>query len=71
MYDSVENLASMVSIGLGLPETTFQHAGDTTASILAPTVFNLVKDSQKDTILAGFHTDPNFCRLMADRLSLV
>ncbi|KAJ3758014.1 hypothetical protein EV360DRAFT_83484 [Lentinula raphanica] len=60
MKQSVENLADMVCIGLGLPSDTFRDAGEYGPHLLAPTASDLVKFGQKDTILAGFHTDLNF-----------
>ena len=77
---SVENLAEMAAVGLGLPRETFKDAGrygyvsDATwllfqanygrlcyrPHLLAPTASDLVKYGEKDTILAGFHTDLNF-----------
>ncbi|KAK0246270.1 hypothetical protein EDD85DRAFT_803664 [Armillaria nabsnona] len=60
MKHAVENLADMASIGLGLPAETFREAGRYGPHILAPTASDLVKYGQKDTILAGFHTDLNF-----------
>lgn len=60
MKDAVENLAEMTAIGLGLPREAFTDAGRYGPHLLAPTASDLVKYSQKDTILAGFHTDLNF-----------
>lgn len=60
MKDAVENLAEMAAIGLGLARETFTDAGRYGPHLLAPTASDLVKYSQKDTILAGFHTDLNF-----------
>ncbi|KAL0579464.1 hypothetical protein V5O48_002570 [Marasmius crinis-equi] len=60
MKQAVEDLASMASIGLGLPENTFRDAGRYGPHLLAPTASDLVKYGQKDAILAGFHTDLNF-----------
>lgn len=50
----------MAATGLGLPEATFKDAGRYGPHILAPTSSDLQKYGQKDTILAGFHTDLNF-----------
>lgn len=50
----------MAAIGLGLPGHTFKEAGKYGPHILAPTASDLVKYGQKDTILAGFHSDLNF-----------
>ncbi|KAH9951028.1 Clavaminate synthase-like protein [Amylocystis lapponica] len=60
MKDAVEGLAEMAAIGLGLRRETFRNAGRYGPHLLAPTASDLVKYSQKDTILAGFHTDLNF-----------
>ncbi|KAH9044567.1 Clavaminate synthase-like protein [Lactarius pseudohatsudake] len=57
---SVEGLAQMTAIGLGLPQETFTDAGKYGPHLLAPTASDLVKYKEKDTILAGFHTDLNF-----------
>ncbi|KAK7465392.1 hypothetical protein VKT23_005370 [Stygiomarasmius scandens] len=60
MKQAVADLADMTCIGLGLPENMFREAGKYGPHILAPTASDLVKYGQKDTILAGFHTDLNF-----------
>ncbi|KAF9041737.1 Clavaminate synthase-like protein [Hymenopellis radicata] len=60
MKRAVENLADMTSIGLGLHSDTFRVAGKYGPHILAPTASDLRKYGEKDTILAGFHTDLNF-----------
>ncbi|POS76709.1 hypothetical protein DHEL01_v204894 [Diaporthe helianthi] len=60
MKNAVSALAEMAAVGLGIPETTFKDAGRYGPHILAPTASDLVKYGQKDTILAGFHTDLNF-----------
>ncbi|KZT75093.1 Clavaminate synthase-like protein [Daedalea quercina L-15889] len=60
MKDAVEDLGEMVCIGLGLPRESFRDAGRYGPHLLAPTASDLVKYGQKDTILAGFHTDLNF-----------
>ncbi|KAF4573211.1 hypothetical protein EYR36_007721 [Pleurotus pulmonarius] len=60
MKNAVENLAEMAAIGLGLPGHTFKEAGKYGPHILAPTASDLVKYGQRDTILAGFHSDLNF-----------
>lgn len=57
---SVSGLAEMAAVGLGIPEATFKDAGRYGPHILAPTASDLVKYGEKDTILAGFHTDLNF-----------
>ncbi|CAI4218357.1 unnamed protein product [Parascedosporium putredinis] len=50
----------MAAVGLGLPAETFSAAGKYGPHLLAPTASDLQKYGQKDTILAGFHTDLNF-----------
>ncbi|KAL0951570.1 hypothetical protein HGRIS_008252 [Hohenbuehelia grisea] len=60
MKNAVENLAEMAAVGLGLPAETFKEAGRYGPHILAPTASDLVKYGEKDTILAGFHSDLNF-----------
>lgn len=50
----------MAATGLGLAEDTFSDAGRYGPHSLAPTSSDLRKYGQKDTILAGFHTDLNF-----------
>ncbi|KAJ8462280.1 hypothetical protein ONZ45_g17991 [Pleurotus djamor] len=60
MKNAVENLAEMAAIGLGLPSETFKGAGKYGPHLLAPTASDLQKYGQKDTILAGFHSDLNF-----------
>lgn len=50
----------MAAAGLGLPEKTFSDAGRYGPHILAPTASDLRRYGEKDTILAGFHTDLNF-----------
>ncbi|CCM04195.1 uncharacterized protein FIBRA_06361 [Fibroporia radiculosa] len=60
MKDAVEDLGEMVAIGLGLHGDTFRGAGKYGPHLLAPTASDLVKYAEKDTILAGFHTDLNF-----------
>ncbi|KAL1951582.1 hypothetical protein VTO73DRAFT_731 [Trametes versicolor] len=60
MKTAVESLAEMAAIGLGLPRQTFKEAGRYGPHLLAPTASDLVKYGEKDTILAGFHTDLNF-----------
>lgn len=50
----------MAAAGLGLSEKTFSDAGRYGPHILAPTASDLRKYGDKDTILAGFHTDLNF-----------
>ncbi|KAF8640724.1 hypothetical protein AX17_000376 [Amanita inopinata Kibby_2008] len=60
MKAAVTNLAEMTAVGLGLPAKTFSDAGKYGPHLLAPTASDLVKFGQKDTILAGFHTDLNF-----------
>ncbi|OJT15802.1 hypothetical protein TRAPUB_3908 [Trametes pubescens] len=60
MKTAVEGLAEMASIGLGLSRQAFKDAGRYGPHLLAPTASDLVKYGEKDTILAGFHTDLNF-----------
>ncbi|EAA29816.3 Clavaminate synthase-like protein [Neurospora crassa] len=60
MKSAVEGLTEMTAVGLGLPAGTFKDAGKYGPHLLAPTASDLVKYGQKDTILAGFHTDLNF-----------
>ncbi|KAI0068123.1 Clavaminate synthase-like protein [Artomyces pyxidatus] len=60
MKNAVEGLAEMAAVGLGLSRETFTDAGRYGPHLLAPTASDLVKYGQKDTILAGFHTDLNF-----------
>ncbi|KAI0778435.1 Clavaminate synthase-like protein [Trametes elegans] len=57
---NVEDIAVAAAIGLGLPRETFKEAGKYGPHLLAPTASDLKKYGQKDTILAGFHTDLNF-----------
>jgi len=60
MKNAVADLADMIAIGLDLPTGTFREAGRYAPHLLAPTSSDLVKHGQKDTILAGFHSDLNF-----------
>ncbi|RYP63384.1 hypothetical protein DL770_009398 [Monosporascus sp. CRB-9-2] len=60
MKSAVSGLGEMAAVGLGLPASTFTDAGRYGPHLLAPTASDLVKYGQKDTILAGFHTDLNF-----------
>ncbi|KAG5647773.1 hypothetical protein DXG03_008496 [Asterophora parasitica] len=60
MKDAVANLAEMAAVGLDLPAETFREAGAYGPHLLAPTASDLVKYGEKDTILAGFHSDLNF-----------
>jgi len=60
MKFAVEGLAQMTAVGLGLPQEAFTDAGRYGPHLLAPTASDLVKYNNKDTILAGFHTDLNF-----------
>ncbi|KAH9837008.1 Clavaminate synthase-like protein [Rhodofomes roseus] len=60
MKNAVEDVGELVCIGLGLPRETFRDAGRYGPHLLAPTASDLGKYGQKDTILAGFHTDLNF-----------
>ncbi|GAB1319860.1 Isopenicillin N synthase-like Fe(2+) 2OG dioxygenase domain-containing protein [Madurella fahalii] len=60
MKNAVEGLTQMTAVGLGLPTDTFKDAGRYGPHLLAPTASDLKKYGEKDTILAGFHTDLNF-----------
>ncbi|TDL28060.1 Clavaminate synthase-like protein [Rickenella mellea] len=60
MKDAVKGVAQMAALGLGLSRETFTDAGRYGPHLLAPTASDLKKYGQKDTILAGFHTDLNF-----------
>ncbi|KAI0847188.1 Clavaminate synthase-like protein [Daldinia vernicosa] len=60
MKSAVSGLAEMAAVGMGLPAETFTDAGLYGPHLLAPTASDLEKYGQKDTILAGFHTDLNF-----------
>ncbi|KAJ4393097.1 hypothetical protein N0V93_002304 [Gnomoniopsis smithogilvyi] len=60
MKKAVSSLAEMAATGLGLSEKTFSDAGRYGPHILAPTASDLRKYGEKNTILAGFHTDLNF-----------
>ncbi|KAM4061142.1 Clavaminate synthase-like protein [Hirsutella rhossiliensis] len=60
MKNAVSKLSEMVAIGLGLPAHFFSDAGRYGPHLLAPTASDLAKYGQRDTILAGFHTDLNF-----------
>ncbi|KAF9454118.1 Clavaminate synthase-like protein [Macrolepiota fuliginosa MF-IS2] len=60
MKTAVADLAEMTAVGLDLPAETFREAGRYGPHLLAPTASDLVKYGQKDTILAGFHSDLNF-----------
>ncbi|KAK3399201.1 hypothetical protein B0T20DRAFT_392218 [Sordaria brevicollis] len=60
MKSAVEGLTEMTAVGLGLPAGTFKEEGKYGPHLLAPTASDLEKYGQKDTILAGFHTDLNF-----------
>jgi isopenicillin N synthase-like dioxygenase len=58
--NSVSKLAEMAAVGLDLPAKFFSDAGKYGPHLLAPTASDLNKYGEKDTILAGFHTDLNF-----------
>ncbi|KAI0977299.1 hypothetical protein F4678DRAFT_468506 [Xylaria arbuscula] len=60
MKSAVSGLAEMAAVGMGLPAETFSDAARYGPHLLAPTASDLNKFGQKDTILAGFHTDLNF-----------
>ncbi|KZW00552.1 Clavaminate synthase-like protein [Exidia glandulosa HHB12029] len=65
MKNAVEGVAEMAAVGLGLPRSTFTDAGKYGPHLLAPTASDLRKYGEKDTILAGFHTDLNFLTIHA------
>lgn len=60
MKSAVEGLTEMTAIGLGLPSGSFKDNGRYGPHLLAPTASDLKKYGERDTILAGFHTDLNF-----------
>lgn len=60
MKRAVEGVAQMTAVGLGLDQNTFADAGKYGPHLLAPTASDLNRFGEKDTILAGFHTDLNF-----------
>ncbi|KAK5999092.1 hypothetical protein PT974_01480 [Cladobotryum mycophilum] len=60
MKNAVSKLSEMTALGLGLPAEYFSTAGRYGPHLLAPTASDLKKYGEKDTILAGFHTDLNF-----------
>ncbi|EJD04197.1 Clavaminate synthase-like protein [Fomitiporia mediterranea MF3/22] len=60
MKNAVMGVAEMAALGLALPRETFIEASRYGPHLLAPTASDLKKYGQKDTILAGFHTDLNF-----------
>ncbi|KAI0551110.1 Clavaminate synthase-like protein [Xylaria curta] len=60
MKSAVTGLAEMAAVGMGLPAETFRDAGRYGPHLLAPTASDLKKYGEKDTILAGFHSDLNF-----------
>lgn len=60
MKNAVEGVAEMSSLGLGLENGTFKDSGRFGPHLLAPTASDLNKYGEKDTILAGFHSDLNF-----------
>ncbi|CAE6499320.1 unnamed protein product [Rhizoctonia solani] len=60
MKEAVEGVARMAAAGLGLEREAFTDAGKYGPHLLAPTASDLTKYGQKDTILAGFHSDLNF-----------
>ncbi|TWU74227.1 hypothetical protein ED733_003619 [Metarhizium rileyi] len=60
MKNAVSKLSEMTAIGLGLPARYFSDAGTYGPHLLAPTASDLSRYGEKDTILAGFHTDLNF-----------
>ncbi|KJZ77679.1 hypothetical protein HIM_02856 [Hirsutella minnesotensis 3608] len=60
MKNAVSKLSEMTALGLGLPAEYFSDAALYGPHLLAPTASDLEKYGEKDTILAGFHTDLNF-----------
>lgn len=60
MKNAVQGVAEMTALGLGMSKETFTDASRYGPHLLAPTASDLVKYGQKNTILAGFHTDLNF-----------
>ncbi|POR36364.1 Uncharacterized protein TPAR_03439 [Tolypocladium paradoxum] len=60
MKNAVSKLSEMTAVGLGLPAEYFSDAGRYGPHLLAPTASDLEEYGDKDTILAGFHTDLNF-----------
>ncbi|KAI1336360.1 hypothetical protein F5Y15DRAFT_204579 [Xylariaceae sp. FL0016] len=60
MKSAVSSLAEMAAVGMGLPAEAFSEAARYGPHLLAPTASDLTKYGEKDTILAGFHTDLNF-----------
>ncbi|KAF9518504.1 hypothetical protein BS47DRAFT_1370999 [Hydnum rufescens UP504] len=68
MKTAVEGVAEMTALGLGLDRASFTDAGKYGPHLLAPTASDLRKYGQKNTILAGFHTDLNFCEHRASTI---
>ncbi|KAG8852803.1 hypothetical protein FRB96_008491 [Tulasnella sp. 330] len=60
MKNAVEGVAEMAALGLGLEPDRFTSAGLHGPHLLAPTSSDLNKFGQKNSILAGFHSDLNF-----------
>jgi len=60
MKNAVEGVAEMTALGLGLDAGVFKDSGRYGPHLLAPTASDLEKYGEKDTILAGFHSDLNF-----------
>ena len=55
MKQSVEGVAEMLAVGLGLPSDAFTSHAKYGAHLLAPTATSLERHGQLDTIFAGFH----------------
>ncbi|KAK1923409.1 hypothetical protein DB88DRAFT_505325 [Papiliotrema laurentii] len=60
LKQSVEGVAQMLAVGLGLEKDSIIESGHYGSHLLAPTATDLVKYGRLNTIYAGFHTDLNF-----------
>jgi isopenicillin N synthase-like dioxygenase len=60
MLASVETVAEMTAVGLGLPANAFTDLMRHGPHLLAPTGSDLAKYGQLDAIFAGYHYDLNF-----------
>eukprot|EP01114_Cavostelium_apophysatum_P006747 TRINITY_DN1819_c0_g1_i1.p1 TRINITY_DN1819_c0_g1~~TRINITY_DN1819_c0_g1_i1.p1 ORF type:complete len:348 (-),score=59.63 TRINITY_DN1819_c0_g1_i1:60-1103(-) len=60
MMQSVQTVAEMTAVGLGLPVNTFTDLLNGGPHLLAPTGSDLGRNHELDTIFAGFHYDLNF-----------
>lgn len=60
LLGSVDTVARMLAVGLGIDESTFSQAAEYGSHLLAPTASNLDKYGDVGHVLAGFHTDLNF-----------